>query len=186
MSKDYIEALKFAMEKHKHQTRTNGDPYILHPIRVAETLRSAGLPVNHPVVVASLLHDLIEDCGVNYGTINYHFKGHVADIVAGMTDDNRMTKKEKSADMLDRMARAKAEIQIVKLADRLDNLTDDKPWDEKNHRRKLEESLKLLKITKPKGTGSDGEFNVQQSLAMVHMWLHTEVEKQIEEAKQGD
>jgi len=183
--KDYIKALKFAMEKHQHQTRTNGDHYILHPIRVAETLRAASLSVNDPCVVAALLHDLIEDCGVTYGTIRYEFGKEVADIVAGMTDDNRLARKERKADMLARMSRAGPKVQILKLADRLDNITDETPWDEERHRRYLDESMKLLKATSPPILESES-YHLLNALRMVHMWLQTEVEKQIEEVRQDD
>lgn len=185
--KDYIKALLFAMEKHKHQIRdTTGHPYVIHPIRVAELLRSAGLPADHRSVLAALLHDTIEDCGVNYGTIRYEFGKEVADVVVGVTDDNRLARKERKADMLDRIGQAEPDVQIVKLADRLDNITDKAPWmhDEKRYNQYLDESLKLLKITKPDDL--EQRYQLQDALHMVHLWLHTEVEKQLEEMKSDE
>jgi (p)ppGpp synthase/HD superfamily hydrolase len=56
---DYEKALAFATEKHKGQLRIGGDPYITHPIAVAEILRQQGFGMEY--LIAALFHDLLED-----------------------------------------------------------------------------------------------------------------------------
>jgi GTP pyrophosphokinase len=140
----YIKALKFAMKKHDGQKRTNGDPYIIHPIRVAESLRTVGLEVDHPSVIAALLHDVIEDCGVGYGQLEYEFGKEIADMVALLSDDNRLGRDDRWEDARQRLKDTDWKVKIVKMADRLDNITDEIPWTEKRHKKYLRASELLI------------------------------------------
>lgn len=184
--KKYMKALQFAIEKHWDQKRTNGDPYIMHPIRVAELLREAGLEIEHLSVIAALLHDVIEDCGVGYGQIRHEFGTEVADIVAALTDDNRLSREDRWADMAERIGNADWKVQIVKLADRFDNITDEVPWNDKRHRRYLEATTKLLDAVSPHVPWDEvGELLIDDlttpgkpSLSIIATKLRSEVDAQ--------
>lgn len=108
---------------HKGQVRRyTGEPYHVHPIEVAELLKEAQEPED--VQIAGLLHDVLEDCDVEYSTLALMFGVRVADIVQMVTDvskpgdGNRQTRK-----MLDllHLERADRDGQTVKLADLISN-----------------------------------------------------------------
>jgi (p)ppGpp synthase/HD superfamily hydrolase len=173
----YIKALLFAMEKHKHQFRDktgDGDPYIIHPIRVAERIRDFGFEREEPIVVAALLHDTIEDCGVNRGTIQYEFGEEVAEIVVGMTDNNCLVREERKLDTLARISRARWEVQFMKMADRMDNITDKTP--QPHHKRYLGETDALLKVITTKVEDEGFTFILEMKRL-----LEEEVQKQWKE-----
>lgn len=122
-------ALDFAIEKHAGQTRLSGDAYITHPIAVTQLV--AELRLDTQTVQASLLHDVIEDCGVTHQELSRLFGPDVARMVEGATkiDHLRMgTSSDGStadAETLRKMLLAMAEdvrVVIIKLADRLHNM----------------------------------------------------------------
>ncbi|HLU39692.1 MAG TPA: HD domain-containing protein [Planctomycetota bacterium] len=117
-------ALLYAMEKHANQRRRDGSPYIAHPIRVAESLRSIGRIVDHEVVMAAYMHDLIEDTDCEYDDLRKRFGKRVADLVAVLSGDMRLPKPERRAEVIERARTAPPEAQAIRLADRLDNLLD--------------------------------------------------------------
>lgn len=131
----YAEALLFAIEKHRIQTRRDGTPYIAHPIRVAESLRTIGGIQDEDVVIAGLLHDLIEDTETDFDGIESRFGPRVAGLVAEMTADMRLPKQERRRQQVIHIRTASREAKTIKLADRYDNLTDMNGFSEK---RKLE------------------------------------------------
>ncbi|WP_052155196.1 bifunctional (p)ppGpp synthetase/guanosine-3',5'-bis(diphosphate) 3'-pyrophosphohydrolase [Thermus sp. 2.9] len=123
------EAYLFAEEAHRGQVRKSGEPYITHPVAVAEIL--ASLRMDADTVAAGLLHDTLEDCGVAAEELERRFGPAVRRIVEGETKVSKLYKlanlegEEKRAEDLRQMFIAMAEdvrIIIVKLADRLHNL----------------------------------------------------------------
>lgn len=122
----------FATGAHDGQVRKySGEPYIEHPRRVVEILRSIeltdqGMYITDDMLAAAWLHDTIEDCGVTYGEIEHEFGEHVAHLVLWLTDDktiegNRAYRKTKAAE---RLAQAPWEAQTIKCADLIDNTSD--------------------------------------------------------------
>jgi len=116
-------ALEFATKAHEGQVRKyTGEPYINHPIAVAEIVRS--VPHTPEMIAAAYLHDVVEDCGVNYGQLINGLGVNVARLVLWLTDvsqptdGNRATRKA-----MDRkhIAYAPAEAQTIKLADLIHN-----------------------------------------------------------------
>lgn len=109
----YQTALKFITEKHKGQTRLNGNPYIIHPIRVSQEL-SGDLEKT-----CALLHDVIEDTKTTYEELKEIFGEEVAMIVEILTH-------RKGESYMDYIARVKQHPVAVnvKLADICDNLAD--------------------------------------------------------------
>ncbi|GIW29124.1 MAG: guanosine-3',5'-bis(diphosphate) 3'-pyrophosphohydrolase [Meiothermus sp.] len=128
------EALEFAYTAHQGQQRKSGEPYIVHPVAVAQILAELGLDVE--TLLAGLLHDTIEDTDVRPEDIEERFGIAVRKIVEGETKVSKLYKlahatqedkhaEEKHAEDLRQMFIAMAEdvrIIIVKLADRLHNL----------------------------------------------------------------
>jgi len=73
----------YATEKHEGQCRRTGEPYIKHPIEVADIL--AALEMDVPSIAAGFLHDVVEDCGVSRDELAEAFGAEIADMVDGVT-----------------------------------------------------------------------------------------------------
>ncbi|MFM9103103.1 MAG: HD domain-containing protein [Cyanobium sp.] len=76
-------AFDFAFQLHQGQYRASGEPYICHPIAVADLLRDIG--ASAPVIAAGFLHDVVEDTGVTPEEIEQHFGAEVRALVEGVT-----------------------------------------------------------------------------------------------------
>jgi len=121
----FAKAIAFACEQHRGQKRQEADGevvYVVHPLRVAEHLRRLAGVDDVEILCAAVLHDTIEDSGTRYDELAEAFGGRVARIVAELTNDSRLPKAERHADMIRRVASASPEAKLVKLADRYDNL----------------------------------------------------------------
>jgi GTP diphosphokinase / guanosine-3',5'-bis(diphosphate) 3'-diphosphatase len=126
------DAFEFANEAHNTQFRDSGEPYVTHPIAVSEMV--ADLRLDATTVIASLLHDVQEDCGVSNAEISGRFGADVARIVEGVTKldqlpwrspDERFGDADLQAESMRKMFLAMAEdirVVIIKLADRLHNM----------------------------------------------------------------
>ncbi len=119
-------AFQFASSVHKDQKRLSGDPFIFHPLAVAQIL--ADLEQDIPTIVAALLHDTIEDGNVSSEVIEKEFGKTVLDLVLGVTKLGKInfaTKEERQAENFRKMFIAMAKdlrIILIKLADRLHNM----------------------------------------------------------------
>lgn len=118
------EAASFATLHHRHQTRDDGTPYIAHPFRVCMALRHVFGVDDIPALTASLLHDLIEDTGVDYDAICEEFGEEVADLVAGMTKDMRLKEEIREKAYDEQIKAGSWKLKALKLADVFDNLCD--------------------------------------------------------------
>ncbi len=121
-----LSAYKLAVEAHDGQRRKSGEPYILHPIAVASVVAELGL--DDVSIAAALLHDSVEDTGVELADLRRDFGDEVAAIVDGVTKLDRVTFESKEAQqaatlrkMLVAMARD-MRVLLIKLADRLHNM----------------------------------------------------------------
>jgi GTP pyrophosphokinase len=81
-------AYAFAAEAHAGQLRESGEPYINHPLAVAETL--ASIRMDTATIVAALCHDVSEDCGVPMSELESRFGREVARLVDGVTKLDKM------------------------------------------------------------------------------------------------
>lgn len=119
-------AYKFADESHHGQLRSSGEPYIIHPAAVAQTL--AELKLDLSSVVTGLLHDTVEDTHATLEQIETEFGKDIAELVDGVTKLSQITFKtseEKQAENFRKMILAMAKdirVILVKLADRLNNM----------------------------------------------------------------
>ena len=119
-------AYRFADEAHLGQLRNSGEPYITHPIAVAQ--RCAEWKLDAQALMAALLHDAIEDCGVTKSDLIERFGASVADLVDGLTKLEKLefnTREENQAESFRKMLLAMARdvrVILVKLADRTHNM----------------------------------------------------------------
>ena len=124
---DQIEkAYHYAKKAHFNQKRQSGEPYITHPLAVARIL--AGLQMDHQSLMAALLHDVIEDTGVEKKELGAVFDETVGELVDGVSKLNQInfeSRAEAQAENFQKMAFAMSRdirVIIVKLADRLHNM----------------------------------------------------------------
>ncbi len=120
-------AYVFAATAHAGQVRLSGEPYLSHPLAVADTL--AGMGFDEPTIAAGLLHDTVEDTSVTIDDIAENFGDECADIVDGVTKISRIpfdNKEEAQAENIRKMILAMSHdmrVIMVKLADRLHNMS---------------------------------------------------------------
>jgi GTP diphosphokinase / guanosine-3',5'-bis(diphosphate) 3'-diphosphatase len=120
------QAYRFADEAHLGQLRNSGEPYITHPIAVA--LQCAQWKLDAQALMAALLHDAIEDCGVTKPELIERFGAPVADLVDGLTKLEKLefnTREENQAESFRKMLLAMARdvrVILIKLADRTHNM----------------------------------------------------------------
>src|SRR5262252_1628928 len=93
---DILAALRFAAERHRTQTRKDGEtPYVNHLIDVAELLARVGGVRERDVLVAAILHDTVEDTGTKPDELAAEFGARVAGIVVEVSDDKSLPKQER-------------------------------------------------------------------------------------------
>lgn len=123
---DIRRAYFFSEEAHEGQFRRNGDPYITHPLAVANIL--CDMHMDHQSIMAAMLHDVIEDTGVSKADIAAKFGPEVAELVDGVTKLTQVhfnSKAEAQAENFRKMMLAMTQdtrVILVKLADRLHNM----------------------------------------------------------------
>ena len=119
-------AYHFSEKCHLGQMRQSGDPYITHPLAVANIL--ADMRMDPESLMAGLLHDVIEDTGVTKGQISRRFGRTVAELVDGVSklgEIENASRAEQQAESLQKMTLAMSRdirVMLVKLADRLHNM----------------------------------------------------------------
>ena len=119
-------AFKLAYEAHDGQLRASGEPYIIHPIAVAGLLKEIG--ASPSVIAAGLLHDVVEDTGIQLNYIEENFGSEIKILVEGVTKLGGIhfnNRTEAQAENLRKMFLSMASdirVVLVKLADRLHNM----------------------------------------------------------------
>ena len=127
ISEDVKQALNYATQAHSKQTRSGGEPYIGHPVRVANTIKQYKQSHNiDAIIAAAYLHDTIEDTDTTHEALHDLFGGLVASLVLELTSDLEQIKKVGKKEYLaKKMAYDMSSYGLViKLADRLDNVQD--------------------------------------------------------------
>ena len=144
------EAYEYAREAHKNQRRRSGEPYIMHPVAVAEILLKLGM--DNECIIGALLHDVVEDTDSKLDDIRERFGSEVALLVDGVTKLGQIplsTREEVQAENIRKMFIAMNEdvrVIIIKLCDRLHNMRTLEHMPEYKQR---EKSLETLEIYAP-------------------------------------
>ncbi|MGA8154055.1 MAG: bifunctional (p)ppGpp synthetase/guanosine-3',5'-bis(diphosphate) 3'-pyrophosphohydrolase [Terriglobales bacterium] len=119
-------AYEFSQKNHAGQLRASGEPYLVHPLGVAQVL--AEMKMDPVAIAAGLLHDSVEDTSVTVVDIRKEFGEQVAHIVEGVTKISQIdfaTREEQQAENLRKMMLAMVDdirVILIKLADRLHNM----------------------------------------------------------------
>ena len=145
-----FDAFTFADSAHKGQLRKSGEPYIIHPLAVAEIVADLELDVDS--VIAALLHDCIEDTQATHQDIAKKFGEPVAALVEGVTKLTRVqwtSKEEEQSENLRKMFMAMAQdirVILIKVCDRLHNM---RTMEYQSPRKQREKSLETMEIYAP-------------------------------------
>jgi guanosine-3',5'-bis(diphosphate) 3'-pyrophosphohydrolase len=136
-----LEAASFAAQKHTGQHRKGDakEPYINHPLEVANLIANVGGIADVDVLIAAVLHDTVEDVGVKKEEIAERFGDRVAGIVMEVTDDKTLPKDERKRLQVEHAPHLSHEAKIVKLGDKISNIrdvTNNPPSDWDTQRRK--------------------------------------------------
>ena len=141
-------AYTFALKAHKNQKRDAGDPYIIHPVAVADILTE--LKLDSATITTGLLHDTIEDTKATYKTVQKEFGKEIADLVDGVTKISQLEGKaisnSKSENFRKLILATSKDIRVllVKIADRLHNMRTLKSVpDPKKRIRKSKETMEI-------------------------------------------
>jgi (p)ppGpp synthase/HD superfamily hydrolase len=118
-------AISFAARAHEGQRRKDGvTPYAAHPIRVAMTVRTVFGCEDEVALAAACLHDVIEDCDVDFDEIAEEFGEPVARCVAALSKDMRLPESEREPSYDEGLRRADWRAKLIKLGDVYDNFCD--------------------------------------------------------------
>jgi len=121
-----LEAARFAAKRHTKQKRKgrDGEPYINHPLEVADLLANVGKVDDFDILIAALLHDTIEDTGVAKEELATRFGQQVADYVAEVSDDKSLPNDERKRLQVEHAPHLSHGAKQIKLADKISNITD--------------------------------------------------------------
>ncbi|AYV85801.1 MAG: putative guanosine-3',5'-bis(diphosphate) 3'-pyrophosphohydrolase MESH1 isoform X1 [Satyrvirus sp.] len=119
-------AATFAANKHQFQRRKDiqGTPYINHPLNVANLIIKVGKVDDCNILVAAMLHDTVEDTNTSFSEIEKLFGPEIANIVKEVTDDKSLPTIARKKLQVENAPKKSYGAKMVKLADKLDNLTD--------------------------------------------------------------
>jgi GTP pyrophosphokinase len=140
-------AYVFAGKAHKGQVRRSGEPYLSHPLEVADYL--ADMKLDKTTLVAALLHDVLEDTDATAADIRDNFGKEVADLVEGVTKISRVQEASpevRRAETIRKIILAMTDdirIIFIKLADRIHNLKTLRHLDEERQRQIARETLDI-------------------------------------------
>jgi len=182
------EAYRFADEAHLGQFRASGEPYITHPIAVAGLC--ADWKLDAQAIMAALMHDAMEDCGVTKTELIERFGAPTAELVDGLTKLDKLqfsTREESQAESFRKMLLAMARdvrVILVKLADRLHNMrTMDAVQIEK--RQRIARETQEIYAPIAHRLGLNQTYRELQELSFQHTqpWRHAALTKAVQKAR---
>ncbi len=166
------EAYHFSDAAHHGQYRKSGEPYISHPVAVAEILSEWQLDAQ--TLIAALLHDVVEDTDVSKDDISNRFGKPVADLVDGVSKLDRIefqSQQDAQAENFRKMLLAMARdvrVILIKLADRLHNMRTLEAVNPQKRRRVAKETLEIYAPIANR-LGLDGLYRELQELGFEHI-----------------
>ena len=143
-----LKAFELADKAHEGQFRASGEPYIMHPLAVADIL--AHLQIDHITLMAALMHDVVEDTSYSKEDLEEIFGSEVAFLVDGVTKLNQFqyeTKEDRQMENYRKMILAMAKdvrVVVIKLGDRLHNMRTLKHMRSDKQKRIAKETLEIF------------------------------------------
>ena len=124
--KQVMKAAVFAAKRHQYQRRSGYDklPYINHLLKVADALIQIGEEEDEILLVAAVLHDIIEDTATTAEELAREFNKEVADIVVELTDDMSLAHEVRKQLQIDRALSLSTRARKIRLADKASNMID--------------------------------------------------------------
>ncbi|CAN7751255.1 bifunctional (p)ppGpp synthetase/guanosine-3',5'-bis(diphosphate) 3'-pyrophosphohydrolase [Pseudorhodoferax sp. LjRoot39] len=182
------QAYRFADEAHLGQLRSSGEPYITHPIAVAT--QCAAWKLDAQALMAALLHDAMEDCGVTKPELIERFGAPVAELVDGLTKLDKLqfnTREENQAESFRKMLLAMARdvrVILIKLADRTHNMRTMGDMPRSKWGRISKETLDIYAPIAHR-LGLNVTYRELQELAFQHLmpWRHGVLAKAVAKAR---
>ncbi|MET4575114.1 RelA/SpoT family protein [Ottowia thiooxydans] len=182
-------AYRFADTAHLGQIRHSGEPYITHPIAVAA--QCAEWKLDAPALMAALLHDAMEDCGVTKADLVEQFSTTVAELVDGLTKLDKLqftTREENQAESFRKMLLAMARdvrVILIKLADRTHNMRTMSDMPRSKWARISTETLEIYAPIAHR-LGLNQTYRELEDLAFRHLkpWRYSILSKAIGRARQ--
>ena len=153
-SADFVQiraAFEFADEAHAGQKRKSGEPYIIHPLAVAQIVAEE-LKLDSESIIAALLHDVIEDTTADHAKISALFSPTIADLVEGVSKLTRIqyaTKEDEQMENLRKMLIAMSKdirVILIKVSDRLHNM---RTMEYQSPPKQKQKSLETMEIYAP-------------------------------------
>jgi len=187
-------AFEVAKEYHGDQRRRSGEPYIIHPIAVANILVDLGM--DWQSIVAALLHDVVEDTEYTIEQLKEEFGGDVAVLVDGVTKlgqvqlNSRDSKEQAQAENVRKMLLAMSKdirVIIVKLADRLHNMRTLEYVAPQKQRDKALETLEIFApISHRLGIRGVKEELEDRAIRFLDPVAYEQIEKSLKESNRSD
>ena len=146
ISKKIQKAISYASIMHQNQYRHDGSAYINHPLRVANYVKKFKQSANiEDLYVSAILHDVIEDTEATYYDIIKLFGPQVAGIVYELTNDEDLKYEVGKTKYLEiKMKNMSSWALVIKLCDRLDNVTDLMSSTEKFRNKYIAETIEII------------------------------------------
>jgi len=121
-----LQAASFAAKKHRYQKRKGDDaePYVNHPLEVANLLANVGKVADYDILIAAVLHDTVEDTETTAEELTGLFGATVCGYVLEVTDDKSLEKSERKLRQIEHAPHLSTGAKHVKLADKISNITD--------------------------------------------------------------
>ena len=182
------QAYRFADEAHLGQLRNSGEPYITHPIAVAA--QCATWKLDAQALMAALLHDAMEDCGVTKSDLIDRFGAPVAELVDGLTKLDKLqfnTREENQAESFRKMLLAMARdvrVILIKLADRTHNMRTMSDMPRSKWARISSETLDIYApIAHRLGLNQTYRELQELSFRHLHPWRHAILSKAVKKSR---
>ena len=170
---------------HRGQIRKTGEPYILHPVAVAQIL--ANMRMDHQSIAAAILHDTIEDTPLTWDDIREGFGNEIADLVEGVTKLDKMkfrTRVQADAESFRKLMLAMSldlRVIFIKLADRLHNMRTLSSMSHGSRRRIARETLDIYApIADRLGMNSMKHELEDMGFANLYPWRHRTITEHLQ------
>ena len=182
------QAYRFADEAHLGQLRKNGDPYITHPIAVAQQCTEWKLDAQ--ALCAALMHDVLEDCGVSKADMAERFGPQITELVDGLTKLDKLefhSREQNQAESFRKMLLAMARdvrVILIKLADRTHNMRTMGDMPRSKWERISRETLDVYAPIAHR-LGLNNNYRELQDLAFKHLhpWRYRALSKALEKSR---